>query len=190
MAGLSTALVLVFLLGFSGVAWKWREAAIHLARATEASTEATEALVREEQQRRRADEQRRLAEGNLDLAVRAFERIAGRLALPGMAAPLDPGDEEGPAQPIVTPEAAAILQDLVRFYERFASTNSKDPRLKRDTARALRQVGAIRLRLGQHEQAEEALRRTAELLGDQAEPLERARLHNELAVVLRCPPSG
>ncbi len=98
---------------------------------------------------------------------------------------MDAGDEEGPAQPVVSPEAAAILQDLVGFYERFAATNSNDPRLRRDTARALRQGAAIRLRLGQYTQAEEALRKAAELLAGQAQPLERARLHNELAVVLR-----
>jgi serine/threonine protein kinase len=185
VAGLSTALVLVFLLGFSGVAWKWRQASAHLALATRASTEATEALGREEQQRHRADEQRQLAEGNLDLALKAFERIAGRLSLAGLTAPVDAGDEEGPAQPVVSPEAAAILQDLVSFYERFAATNSNNPRLKRDTARALRQVGAIRLRLGQYAQAEEALRKAGDLLAGQAQPLERAQLHNERAVVLR-----
>jgi serine/threonine protein kinase len=185
VAGLSAALVLVFLLGFSGVAWKWREASAHLALATEASTEATKALGREEQQRRRAEEQRQLAEGNLDLALKAFERIAGRLSLAGLTAPVDAGDEEGPAQPVVSPEAAAILEDLVGFYERFAATNSNDPRLRRDTGQALRQVGAIRLRLGQYAQAEEALRKAGELLDGLVQPLERARLHNELAVVLR-----
>src|SRR6202035_5087185 len=97
-------LLLASLLGFSGVMWKWREA--------------SEALQREERQRERADEQRGLAEGNLDLALQAFERIAGRMALARPEAPLDAGGEEAPAHPLASPEAAAVLQDLVRFYER------------------------------------------------------------------------
>ena len=44
---------------------------------------------------------------------------------------------------MVTPEVAAVLNDLVRFHEAFAATNSHDPRLKRETARALRQVGTM-----------------------------------------------
>ena len=189
MAGLSLALLLVFLLGFGGVMWKWREASAHLVRAGEAADEAADALDREERERKRADEQRRRAEGNLDLALQAFERIAGQLALARPAAPLDAAGDEAPVDialaPAASPEAAAVLQDLVRFYERFAATNSNDPRLKRDTARALRQVGAIRLRLGQYPQAVEALGRASELLANGPEKLEQARLHNELGVALR-----
>jgi serine/threonine protein kinase len=184
VAALSAALLLALVLGLGGVVWKWREASSHLAEATRASHEATEALGREENERKRADAQRRLAEGNLDVALQAFERIAGRLALPRPAAALE-GDEEAPAPPAATPEAAAILQDLVGFYERFAATNSNDPRLRRDTARALRQVGTIRLRLGQYLLAVQALRRSSELLGNEIQALESARLHNELGVALR-----
>jgi serine/threonine protein kinase len=184
VAGLSAALFLACVLGLGGVLWKWREASAHLAQARRASEETAQALVREEAQRTRADEQRRLAEGNLDVALLAFERIAGRLAPPRPDAGAD-GDDEAPAGPVVSPEAAAILEDLVGFYERFAATNSGDPRLRRDTARALRQAGTIRLRLGQYPQAVQALRKAAALGDGGAGPLDRARLHNELGTALR-----
>src|SRR5262249_9095473 len=62
--------------------------------------------------------------------------------------------------------------------------NTEDPRLDRDRARALRYVGVIRLRLGQHQEATEALEKAAGLLGG-AEALERARIHNDLGLALR-----
>ena len=119
---------------------------------------------------------RPLKEGELDAKYLYSERIAARLSVAGLTSPVDAGDDEGPAQPVVSPEAAAILQDLVKFYDRFAATNVNDPRLKRDTARALRQVAVIRLRLGQHALAEQALRQAVALLTGSADPLERARL--------------
>jgi serine/threonine protein kinase len=185
VAALSLALAAALLLGLAGVAWKWREASAHLAQANAAAGAASDALGREAGERRRADAQRQRAQGNLDLALEAFERITAQLALARPDAPLDAGGEEAPAHPVASPEAAAVLQDLVRFYERFAATNSNDPRLQRDTARALRQVGAIRLRLGQYPQAQQALRRALALLVDPFGALERARLLNELGVALR-----
>jgi serine/threonine protein kinase len=183
VSALSAALLLACVVGFTGVVWKWREAAANLAQATLATQATTRALEGEEAERKRADGQRRLAEGNLDVALLAFERIAGRLAPTRPSADLD--DDEGQDAPVISAEAAAILEDLVGFYERFAATNSGDPRLRRDTARALRQVGTIRLRLGQYPQAVQALRRSASLGGSKAGPLERARLHNELGMALR-----
>jgi serine/threonine protein kinase len=173
VAGLSAALALVFAVGFAGVVWKWREASANL-------DQAGQALVRVEEERGRA-------EGNLDLALEAFERIARQLGPGGWSGGgLDADGDEVAAAPVVTPEAAAVLEGMVRFYERFAENNTNDPRLKRDTARALRQVGAIRLRLGQYRQAAQALERSAALLGDDPDRwLERARTHNDLGVALR-----
>ena len=66
------------------------------------------------------------------MTLEAFERIARQISLARPGAPLDSGSEEAPPPPVVTREMAAILEDMVRFYERFAATNSNDPRLKRE----------------------------------------------------------
>ena len=179
VAALSAALLLALGLGFAGVVWKWREAAANLQHANEANEQTRQGLDREAAERRRA-------EGNLDLALEAFERLAGRLALSRPGTPLDAGGDEAPLPPVVSPEAAAQLQDLLQFYERFAERNTSDPRLERDTERALRRVGTIRLRLGEYEAAEQAFRRSLELLGRMpGQDLERAQVMNDLGVTLR-----
>jgi serine/threonine protein kinase len=171
VASLSASLLLVLLAGFAVVSWKWREAAV-------SAREAREALGREEDERHRA-------EGNLTVALEAFDRIARQLASGRPGVPLDSG-EEAPSSPVVTPEVAAVLQDLVRFQDSFAQTNSNDPRLKRDTVRALRQVGTIRLRLNEHDEAVAALTRAAEILAAEPEQrVELAQTYNDLGVALR-----
>ena len=180
VASLSLALLVSVLLGYVLVGWKWREA-------IQAAEQARIALANEELERIYAEEQRHRAEGNLNLALEAFDSIASGLALGRPAAALESDTEEpvGPGIGVVSPEAAAILQDLVRFYERFATENVGDPRLQQGAAQALRLVGSIRFRLAEYPAAEIAFRRAAELLRELEQPLELAQVHNDLGVVLR-----
>ncbi|MBY0232968.1 MAG: protein kinase [Gemmataceae bacterium] len=178
VAGLAAALLVALVAGFAGVVWKWREAESALDRAEKTAGELRVASLR-------ADVQRRLAEGNLDLALAGFERVMGRLLPPRPGTPLDDGEEAGGA-PVLSREAAAVLEDMVEFYERFAEANGDDPRLVRDTAKALGRVGSLRQRLGQPAEAETALVRAGELLARlPGQELERGRLANDLGVALR-----
>jgi serine/threonine protein kinase/Tfp pilus assembly protein PilF len=171
VAGLSAALLLVGILGFGGVVWKWREA-------EQAARDLRDSLNREADERGRAEE-------NLSLALEAFERIAGRLTPARPGAPWDDG-EEPPAPAVVSREAAVVLNDMVRFFERFAAANGDDDRLTRDTIKALRRVGTLQLRLGRYPEAEQALTKALEML--ERRPEERAELaqvRNDLGVVYR-----
>jgi tetratricopeptide (TPR) repeat protein len=171
IATLSASLLLVGVIGFAGVFWKWREA-------EQAAGQLRAALGRE------ADERGR-AEANLNLALEGFERIAGRLTPARPGAPWDDG-EEAPAPPVVSREAALVLNDMIAFYERFAETNGDDDRLTRDTIKALRRIGTLQLRLARYPEAEKALGQALEMLESRPEEaLEKAQVQNDLGVVLR-----
>ncbi|MFQ3649339.1 MAG: serine/threonine-protein kinase [Gemmataceae bacterium] len=192
VAGLSAALLLVALLGFAGVLWKWREA-------EQSASELREALAREADQRNRAETttaelraalvreagERSRAEQNLDLALQGFERIAGRLTPARPGAPWDDG-EEAPTPAIVSREAAAVLTDMIRFYERFAQTNGDNDRLTRDIITALRRVGTLQLRLGRYPEAEQAFAKALQMLDTRPEDqAEQVQVRNDLGVVYR-----
>ena len=192
VAGLSAALLLVAMLGFVGVLWKWREAelaalALRVAlqgeasqrhRAETAAADLRDALQREAQERGRAEQ-------NLDLALEGFERIAGRLTPARPGAPWDEG-EEAPAPAILSREAAAVLNDMIRFYQRFAEANGDDDRLTRDTIKALRRVGTLQLRLGRYAEAEQALSKALHMLEKrQDDQAELVQVRNDLGVVYR-----
>jgi eukaryotic-like serine/threonine-protein kinase len=169
VALLTAALVLVFLSGFVGVVWKWRE----------------------------AEAAGRRAENNEQLSLRAleeiFEQLSRREIVPAMF--LEPGGPPGPggppkgkpggppegkgggpegppgpgARPFDSEEDAALLQTVLRFYDQFAEQNATDAKLRREAARAYHRVGDIQQRLGRPRQAEAAYRRAAAMLEQLAE---------------------
>ena len=57
-----------------------------------------------------------------------------------------------------------ILEKALKFYERFALPQSRDPQVRLEAARAGMRVGSIRSRLGQIDAAEDAYRRAVEVL--------------------------
>ena len=57
-----------------------------------------------------------------------------------------------------------ILEKALKFYERFALPQSRDPQVRLEAARAGMRVGAIRSRLGQTVAAEQADRQALEIL--------------------------
>jgi tetratricopeptide (TPR) repeat protein len=123
------------------------------------------AAAREAAQRREADGQRSRAEENLRLGLRAFEEIFD-LASRRDGCPEPGGDEDGGESarpPVVSPDVAALLQHLLKFYDEFGERNQGDRRLQREIARANRRVGDIQQRLGQFDQAETAYRRALAL---------------------------
>jgi serine/threonine protein kinase len=73
VAGLTAALVVVFLAGFAGVVWKWREAAAESERATAESARATKESLRATAQFLRAEE-------NVNLSLQAIENMFDHFA--------------------------------------------------------------------------------------------------------------
>jgi tetratricopeptide (TPR) repeat protein len=85
-----------------------------------------------------------------------------------------------------------ILEKALRFYERFALPQNRDPQVRLEAARAGMRVGGIRSRLGQTAAAEQADRQALEILSGlvsdhPAEPAYRdalAQAHRELGAIL------
>lgn len=135
------------------------------------------ALKIQSQQNKETKEQAARAEANLELAMAAFEEIFTQVKQ----------DETEPS-----PEVAAILQNLLKFYDRFIERNGNNPALQLETARGNQRVGLIQIRLGNFGLAEaacrEALRVYAILAVDNPENssflIEVATVHDELGLAL------
>ena len=135
------------------------------------------------------------AEANASLAIEALDRMFERfsptririqpqLTLPGT----DRQTVEPPSSPILSKEAAALLEEMLPFYDRLAQQTGNDDTLRARTAEANRRVGAIRQRLGQFDEAAKAYRRAIALYEEvrarsPSNPtlkLDLARIQNEL----------
>jgi serine/threonine protein kinase/Tfp pilus assembly protein PilF len=64
------------------------------------------------------------------------------------------GAKELAQVPQMEPVQRALLEKALRFYQGFLQQQSTDPLVRQETARAHRRVADIRMRLGQHTQAE------------------------------------
>ncbi len=134
----------------------------------------------------------RRAEANLDLSLEAFETIFNRLAgRDALAALPDDPEMDWPLPSVPSEHDLALLEELLRFYERYAEGNRTNRRLRASTAQAYRRVGAIQQKLGRSEESEAALRRAlaaydelaAEEGGPPAYAAEIAAAWNELGLV-------
>jgi serine/threonine protein kinase/tetratricopeptide (TPR) repeat protein len=172
------------------------EAEEHRGRAETNLRLARAATTREAEQRQETDGQRQRAEANLTLALRAFETIFAQTTHRDVLRPLETAEDEEnePAfSPVVSPESAALLNNLLQFFEQFGERNRSDPRLKKETAKAYRCVGDIQQRLGQFEKAESAYRRALALHEERTKAFpeetecgrEVAAIQNELGLVLQ-----
>jgi len=151
----------------------------------------TQANVEEAKQRRKAEDTSALALEALDKIFQQFApdriRSASTLTLVG-----DAGEDfTVPVQPVLSKEAAALLEHMLEFYDRLAAQSGGDARLRRKVAEANRRVGDIRQRLGHYEESKaaylraiEAYRRLVDSSGEDAElRTEIARIQNELGNV-------
>src|SRR5262249_18200004 len=145
-------------------------------------------------------EQRKHAEATSALALEVFDRIYDRFApnrivvipeLPAEGADEDP--VEVPIQPVLSREAAPLLEELLVFYERLAARGSDYAKLRFQAAEANHRIGDVRRRLGQFEQAAAAYQRAVQLHRQpQEQPpnnpavrVKLARSYNELGRVYR-----
>ncbi len=137
--------------------------------------------------------QRAQAQANADLALetldRVFERFAPRSG-PGMSE-LALGGAGGPSveitdPPPLSPEAAALLEGMLPFYDRLAAQTGDEDVVRRKIADANRRLGDIRQRLGQYEQAIAAYRRAVDIYESlSATPVTVAAALNELGALQR-----
>jgi serine/threonine protein kinase len=146
----------------------------------------------------RTARQREKAEATSALALEALDKIFQQFA-PERTAPAsgllvvgDTGEEiTVPAQPVLSKEAAALLEHMLKFYDRLAAQGGDDARLRRKVAEANRRVGDIRQRLGHFEESKAAYLRAIESYTrlSEASPedtelrTEIARIHNEIGSV-------
>lgn len=139
--------------------------------------------------------QRAKAEANASLATEALDRMferfsPTRLRITPQSSMEGTGGKtiEAPSLPILSRETAALLEELLPFYDRLAQQSNDGAKLRADTAEATRRVGAIQQRLGQFDQAVQAYQRAIVLYeqlhaGPSATPVhktEMAQIENEL----------
>jgi eukaryotic-like serine/threonine-protein kinase len=160
-----------------------------------ANQQVNDALAGESQQRSIAETQRQKAETMSELTLAALDDIFEQFVPSqiGRTSELAFDDTTGgeiriPVQPVLSKEAAALLDRMLTFYDRLAAQDASDARLRAKVADANRRVGIIRRRLGQFEQAQAAYLRAIETYRslEQVSPdnpaieTEIARIHNDL----------
>src|SRR5690606_29958733 len=105
-----------------------------------------------------AFEAEQLADVQWDALNRIYEAIVPeRFAAPVEAsADGDSEDESGlevaSMSPVLPPQTAAMLEEMLVSFERIATIRGTDERYLEETARANRKVGDLHLRLGQYEE--------------------------------------
>ncbi len=138
VAALLAVVLLVTTVCFGLVAWQWRRAEANYADAVENFNES-------ERQRERGDV-------NFQKALEAVDKMLTRA-----------GEKSLANVPGMSQVRRDLLEDALTFYEGFLEEKSEDPELAVETGRAYRRIGGIQLLLGQHGQAEEALKRAIAL---------------------------
>lgn len=140
--------------------------------------------------------QRKRAEATSTLAQDALDRIFDRLG-PLRTVRTSELTVEGaggrsielPTPPTLSKETAALLGDMLSFYNRLAAQPGEDAAVREKAAQANRRLGDIRQRFGQYEAALEAYARAIAIYGrlpeDAGRQAQIARLHNELGCVYR-----
>src|SRR5262249_9578418 len=105
--------------------------------------------------------QREHAEATSGLALDALNRMYDRFAPTRLVVAPQPSTDDGaelPPQPVLSPEVAPILEELLLTYEQVAQSSREFPRLQPQAAEANHRIGDIRQRLGRLEDAAAAYR--------------------------------
>jgi tetratricopeptide (TPR) repeat protein len=138
--------------------------------------------------------QRRRAEAATDVAIDVLDRIYERCAPPDFGSPRDAtlwgADGDRAAKPALSEGTAAMLEDLLVFYDRLAESAGRDVQYREQVALANRRIGGIRHHLRQWEQAQAAYQRALETYqqidqtsGVRPHVLEIALICNELGIL-------
>jgi eukaryotic-like serine/threonine-protein kinase len=95
-----------------------------------------------------ANEQRRQAQENLKDALAAVDQMLTRVS-----------EERLQDMPQMEPVRRDLLQDALKFYQRFLERRSDDPAIRRETALAYRRMASLHYQLGDYPRSEDAYRK-------------------------------
>ncbi len=168
-------------------------ATIGYVRTKSANIKAREALARETAQRQKAESTANLMSDALDTIFNRFAPEKGLGASELTVSNDESTQIEVSAQPVLSKETAALLEQMLVFYERLAQQSGGTVGLREKVARANRRIGNIQQLLGNPEQAIQAYLRAVDLFqaldaafpGNAEVPLETARIQNDLAGAFR-----
>lgn len=178
VAGLTAALLLLVLATVSAT--------------TAGLVQTRKALAREQSQRQRAETNATLALAALDSMFSRFSPAKG-----GASSPTSVSQSGGealalPAAPVLSIEAAGLLQDLLPLYDRLASETGDERHVREQAAAAGKRIGDVQWQLGQFARAAESYVRASEMYRDLAAKqgsttfvLEQARIQNALGQLHR-----
>jgi serine/threonine protein kinase len=175
-AGLLILALVAFAVGYFQTRW--------------ANRQVQASLAKEKRQRQRAVASSKLAQRALD---RIFNRFAQDRLPDAKGLTIQEGENEIEilTPPVLSAEDAALLEQLLGYYEELAKQEVEDLSLRRKVADARRRVGDIRFRLGKPEGALAAYQGALELYGslrhnapgDQPLLVEVASIHNRIGNV-------
>ena len=143
----------------ASIGYAWTTQAYSKLEVEARSTEAARTLAVENEKIAIANEKKILkefarAEANVSLTIQAFDDILREIVSPDSAGFEFNGlGELGGIETAVTIKDAAILNQIVGFYERFAKQNTQSESLKAETAKAFRRVANINHLIGETEVA-------------------------------------
>ncbi|HEY3323647.1 MAG TPA: serine/threonine-protein kinase [Planctomycetota bacterium] len=135
----------------------------------------TEALARESQRRQdadaatqRAEAATRRAEANTALSLKALQEMLSEVDAPDEVFQAGPGPGGRPERPdpnrrMESREKAALLQSILKFYDRLAAENATNNTLKWEAAKAHYRIGDIQQRMNEYDKALSAYQRSLEM---------------------------
>jgi serine/threonine protein kinase len=159
---------------------------VALKEASSANEARGQALANEKVERERAESMLTTSLAALDSV---FNRLVPNQLDEGRALAVTGQDQASPTA-AASPESAALLEELLKVYDRLAAGSGTQTRLGVESARANRRIGDIYVRLGNQDRAAAAYQQSIEkyraLAADATDPklaLEIARLHNDLGAI-------
>jgi serine/threonine protein kinase/tetratricopeptide (TPR) repeat protein len=159
---------------------------VALGKASQANEERGQALASEKVERERAESMLTTSLAALD---HVFNRLVPEQLDRGRALAVSDQDQ-GSQTAAVSPESAALLEELLKVYDQLATGQATQARLGGESARANRRIGDIHTRLGNldragaaYQQSIEKYRMLATNDSDRKIQLELARLHNDLGAI-------
>jgi serine/threonine protein kinase len=159
---------------------------VALGKASQANEERGQALASEKLERERAESMLTTSLAALD---HVFNRLVPEQLDRGRALAVS-GQDQGNQTAAVSPESAALLEELLKVYDQLATGQGTQARLGRESARANRRIGDIHTRLGNLDRAGAAYRQSIEKYraitnsdSDRKIQLEIARVHNDLGAI-------
>ncbi|QDT12525.1 serine/threonine-protein kinase [Planctomycetes bacterium K23_9] len=120
------------------------------------------------------------AEQTTETAASALDKIFQRFAVtPGAG---QSASSQFAAAPALSSETAVLLEDLVQYFDAFASRTQANPKLRQSAIKARSSIGDIHLQLGQYEQAIKSFQSTLSSLDPSASDttLQKAKMANRI----------